>query len=196
MQNTQPTLTLAKTYDKTEYSVDNDREVYGTHFIAKSMMFVDANSTPFEIVFKNTNVFNDFTGGVYAINKPCEMCGRIYYDKPMIGIPINMFDHNINGKNTLVINMEGAFHSFECAYVALLTILRHTRKVYELNPVYQQSEHILNTLYSLCYPESEPLSESVKNRAISDYQGYTVRLPNVILMPLKTMESYKKDSIC
>ena len=68
--------------------------------------------------------------------------------------------------------------------------------VYELNPIYHQSEHILNTLFSMAYPDSETVREELKGRTVSMYHHYPSHLPNIVLMPLKTMSLVKKESIC
>ena len=182
-----PVVTLDKCYSSKPFdpAVDVDRTPYGSHFVSKSMMFVDANGMPFEVTFRNNEAFEDYIGGPYATNEPCQMCGRLYYDLPLLGVPISMADRVVDGSNRLVINMEGVFHSFECTYLAL-------SKVQDTNPVYHQSEHILNSLFTLCYPDEVPLCQSVE-RTVSSYHTCPPRLPNIVLMPLKTSDVVKKQ---
>lgn len=195
----QPVAVLDKCYSTEPFNpiVDVDRSGYGNHYISKRMMYMDSNNVPFELVMNNAEAFNDYTGNYYAINKNCETCGRLYYDLPMLGIPISMRDQRVGSKNMLVISMEGVFHSFECAYIALMTIKKSCMNTSELNPVYLESETILGTLYSLCYPnETVSLKDAIKTKLVSEYKSPPSKLPNIIIMPLKTCDILKKESIC
>lgn len=194
----QPTAKLDKCFNETPFDpiVQTDRNIYGSHFVNQSMLYLDQNNIPFEVKFRNHDSFNDFIGGKYAVNKPCEMCGRIYYDLPMMGIPICMKDEVVDGKNVLVVYMEGVFHSFECTYLALKTLKSNMMVVYQSNPIYNQSESILNILFQLAYPGSGTIDESLKTLTVSKYHSYQPTLPNLVLVPLKTSHVIKKDSIC
>ena len=125
------------------------------------------------------DVFRHYIGGVYAQNRPCEMCGRLFYGVPMIGIPIQAGPKVIDGESVMMYEMDGAFHSFECAARALMHITHSTLTVADINPVYEQSEHLLHRLFRTCWPGES----MVLDHPISQYHPFQ-GVPSLLCVPV------------
>ena len=188
--NNKPIFRLSKVGDLTpEPKVSVDRSSYGSHMINRSMLQIGVNNQTVEIAFRNYGAFEDYCGNDYAINKPCELCGRIYYDQPMIGLPIKVNTQMVDDKQLMVFHMDGVFHSFECAKLALRYMKRHVITLVDMNPIYSQTEELLNYLFRLCYPTEE--FDCVK--PVCEFrQLKPAKLPNVLLMPIKISETVPK----
>lgn len=182
---------LDKTRDSLKFDTENvdvDRSKYGSHFIKSSMLQITANSKQTtEIKFENSGAFHDYYGDCYAINKPCQTCGRIYYDLPMMGIPIQIRNTD-DGK--IIIDGDGEFHSFECTYIALRRVYDSVMNSRSINPIYQRSDYLFNWLFKICYPDDVLDTTTI----VSNFKHYKkATTPNILLMPLKTSESTKKE---
>ena len=125
------------------------------------------------------DLFRCFVGGVYAQNRPCEMCGRVFYGVPMIGIPVQAGPKEVDGKTVMVYEMDGAFHSFECAARALMHVTHNALTVADINPVYEQSEQLLHRLFRACWPEAQ----MVLDQPISRYHPFR-GVPSLLCVPI------------
>lgn len=119
------------------------------------------------ITYQNVDAVRDFYGGHYGLNHPCQMCGRIFYDLPMIGLVVGVED---DGKNMRLL-CDGVFHSAECAWDALQTTS------VKRNPLYAMSESWLNLLF----PDFKPGNRPINQRTV--YRPAT--MPNISLVPVR-----------
>lgn len=119
------------------------------------------------ITYQNVDTVRDFYGGHYGLNKPCQMCGRVFYDLPMIGLVVGIEE---DGPKTRLL-CDGVFHSAECAWDALQTTS------VKRNPLYVMSESWLHFMFPNFKPENRPINQRTVYRPAT--------MPNISLMPVR-----------
>ena len=185
--NNKPVFRLSKVNDlKLEPKIPVDRSKYGSHMINRSTLKFNMNNQKVEIFFRNYSAFEDYCGNDYAVNKTCETCGRLYYNQPMLGIPIKVTNTLVDGCRKMVFHMDGVFHSFECAKLALQHIMRNSITSVDMNPIYSQSEELLSYIFGMCFPDER--LDCVK--PVCEFRTLQMeKLPNVLMMPVKISET-------
>jgi hypothetical protein len=190
--NTKPILKLVKCDDTdsaAEPAVAVDRSKYGSHVVNRSALQMDSSNQQTEFRFMNHESFEDYCGNLYAVNKPCQMCGRVYYDMPMMGVPLSTSHETRNGVWCIAFHMEGMFHSVECAYTAWLHIKRNILSAHDMNPLYIHTEELFNHLLSLMYPggDTVDMMRRIATYAVDNYRPVNVsELPNILFIPVKS----------
>jgi hypothetical protein len=188
--NTKPILRLNKCDDaEPEPAVAVDRSMYGSHITNRSMLQMNSNNQQTELRFMNHESFEDYCGNLYAVNKPCQTCGRIYYDTPMMGVPLSMTHEMRNDVRCIAFHMEGVFHSVECAYTAWLHVKKNILSVHDINPLYTHTEELFNHLLSLMYPggNTTDMMHHITAHAVDNFRPVKVsELPNILFIPVKS----------
>jgi len=180
--------TANMTTNTDEFPVDRVKLENDKHALSKELIFTQDEQL-YTVVFSNNDAFSACIGKYYAINLSCEICGRLYPNLPMMGVPV--FDTqtvrvSTHDKPILTVQMEGVFCSFECTYLALSYIHKNIIRFDQKNPIYFNSFSILNMLFKLCYSD-EPLPWiSSEKYTVDNYKPFVHdSLPNVVLLPLK-----------
>ena len=167
--------------------VDRARVDADHHLSSSELLLRDEYGGVSRVIFNNHDVFAACVGKHYAINMPCEICGRIYAGRELLGLPVYDTEvKEINGERVIVVYGDGVFCSFEHAYKAYLFLQANQLSVKEQNPVYHNTLSILNMLFELCYPGQLPLADALQTQPVSKYRAFTAStLPNLLFLPIK-----------
>lgn len=124
------------------------------------------------------------------IEGECDGCRKVLEDPP-IGIPIRVdYDHINNIRHYYV---DGAFHSFECAYRKLIE--QQGKTIVSSDPLYSDSESLLLSWFESLYPNEKlkpandfrllkprgPLTQEMFEQGMHNYK----RTTNIFITPIK-----------